>query len=111
MKPPAGGVAKIEDHILAILELLGAECTDAPELADQNISHDFGFGQRHRACWTPIKAATLYVSVHVAEFPKCGGFGEVLQLPLPYCPQCEGEPADTPRSCVHVSLVVARRER
>ena len=49
-----------------------------------------------------IQQTTLYVSVHTKVFgDTCAGTGEVKNLPLPYCPECEGEPKNV-FTCVHM---------
>lgn len=57
-------------------------------------------------CGAVIQQTTLYASVHdgAAVFGgnKCIGSGQVIQLPLPYCPSCEPEMASgTQRTCIH----------
>ena len=53
-----------------------------------------------KTCGSAIQQATCFVSVHDVSFSGCAGNGEVLQVPLPYCPKCEGEPKNT-STCVH----------
>lgn len=48
-----------------------------------------------------ILQADCAISVHLAMFNNHAGIGEVIHLPLPYCPTCEGEPKRT-RTCIHV---------
>ena len=63
-----------------------------------------GTGQRRyvcKHCGREVKQATVWISVHSLLFQECAGSGEVRRIPLPYCPNCEGEPTET-RGCVHV---------
>ena len=53
-----------------------------------------------KTCGSTIQQVICYVSVHDARFSGCAGSGEVQQIPLPYCPKCEGEPKNT-STCVH----------
>lgn len=57
-----------------------------------------------RKCGSTIMQTTAYVSIHSTEFPGCTGGGECQQLPLPYCPKCEGEPK-VRSTCVHVPML------
>ena len=52
-------------------------------------------------CNSQIQQATCHISIHDKEFPGCVGTGKVETVPLPYCPECEGEPKNT-STCVHV---------
>jgi hypothetical protein len=51
-------------------------------------------------CASPIQQTTCYVSLHTTLFSGCAGSGKVRQIPLPYCPKCEGLPKRI-ASCVH----------
>ena len=50
---------------------------------------DYGDNQLHCAlCWTSIKWEAAFISAHrVAE--ECIGTGIIVQVDIPYCPQCE----------------------
>ncbi len=55
-------------------------------------------------CGAPIQQTTLYATVCEVGFgfSRCVGFGEVIKLPLPYCPICEpGVATEIQRTCVH----------
>ena len=66
-------------------------------------------GYKCKRCGAVIKRVTGYASVHSAEFgDTCAGGGNVRQFPLPYCPNCEGEPKQT-ATCVHVHMFIPTR--
>lgn len=56
---------------------------------------------RCRKCGTLIDYAVGNISVHDKWAPVCAGPGRVLNVPLPYCRQCEGLPSEV-RGCVHI---------
>lgn len=71
---------------------------------DQFYKWDKKAGERMmlcKKCNSEIQQTTLFVSVHDKRFEGCCGDGRVEQYPLPYCPECEGEPKNT-STCVHV---------
>jgi hypothetical protein len=50
-------------------------------------------------CGTRIKSVTAFISAHrLAE--ECVGTGTIVQVDIPYCPQCEETPYM--RGCLHV---------
>ena len=53
-----------------------------------------------KKCGTRVEQVTCYISVHSKMFSSCTGGGEVKQVPLPYCPKCEGVPKNT-STCMH----------
>ena len=60
-----------------------------------------GDGYVCKKCGSEILQETCYVSLHDARFGgKCAGSGEVKQIPLPFCPKCEGRPKRT-HTCTH----------
>jgi len=61
---------------------------------------DYGDNQLHCAlCWTSIKWEAAFISAHrIAE--QCVGTGIIVQVDIPYCPQCEETPYV--RGCFHV---------
>jgi hypothetical protein len=66
-------------------------------------------GWHCKGCGGKILFAPCNVSIH--ETPpggECVGFDEVKQFPLPYCPQCEGEPTST-STCMHVGTKFIRK--
>lgn len=63
-----------------------------------------------RECGSQIEYATGDIAVHDRRFPDCAGPGRVLNVPLPYCPKCEGSPTEV-RGCVHVSTFAATARR
>jgi len=55
-------------------------------------------------CGSIIQEKTAFVSIHDAGFRGCSGYGQVKQVPIPYCPTCEPE-IDARHElygCVHV---------
>jgi len=59
-------------------------------------------GFKCKECGAQIQQTTCFVSVHNNQFGNmCAGSGKVKQLPLPYCPSCEGVPTRT-STCVHI---------
>lgn len=61
-------------------------------------------GYKCKKCGSDVIQATGYASIHSTEFgDTCAGSGKVEQFPLPYCPNCEGEPTNL-QTCVHVPL-------
>lgn len=54
-----------------------------------------------KTCNSKIQQVICYVSVHSKKFSDCVGMGKVNQMPLPYCPKCEGKPKNT-STCMHV---------
>lgn len=57
-----------------------------------------------RQCGGEIQQTTCYASVHDTLFTAiCTGPGNVLQIPLPYCPACEGKPEKV-YTCIHFEL-------
>ena len=55
-----------------------------------------------KICRSEIEQDICHASLHLALFgDECAGTGEVMQVPLPYCPRCEGKPKIT-TTCVHV---------
>ena len=54
-----------------------------------------------KKCGSEIQQTTMFVSIHYKEFSDCVGGGECKQIPLPYCPKCEGIPKKI-NTCVHV---------
>jgi hypothetical protein len=61
---------------------------------------DYGANQAHCSqCGTRIKWEMAFVSAHrIAE--QCVGTGTIVQVDIPYCPQCEEKPYL--RGCFHV---------
>jgi len=58
-----------------------------------------------KKCGAKVQQTACYVSVHEEVFgDTCAGSGKVQKLPLPYCPECEGEPQNT-TTCVHVNFI------
>ena len=55
---------------------------------------------RCQRCHSEIQVRSPVVSLHYLDFAGCGGVGDVLTLPVFYCPYCEGEPAES--GCLHV---------
>ncbi len=53
-----------------------------------------------KKCGARILQTTCYVSIHTTLFSGCAGSGRCKQVPLPYCPTCEGVPTQT-STCVH----------
>lgn len=54
-----------------------------------------------KRCGGEIRSTPLVISIHTTAFAStCSGSGQVLELPLPFCPKCEGEPTKT-RTCAH----------
>lgn len=69
-------------------------------IQDQYREDQFG-GLCCRSCGLPVRWATSYLSIHYHEL--CAGPATVTTRPLPYCVQCEGEPAERDTlGCVHV---------
>ena len=50
-------------------------------------------------CRSWIRFVGAYLSIHDARLENCAGYGKVLRLVVPYCPQCETQPSD--RGCLH----------
>jgi hypothetical protein len=61
---------------------------------------DYGDNQAHCSqCGTRIKWEMAFISAHrIAE--QCVGTGTIVQVDIPYCPQCEEKPYV--RGCFHV---------
>jgi hypothetical protein len=60
---------------------------------------DYGDNQAHSQCGTRIKWEAAFISAHrMAE--DCVGTGTIVQVDIPYCPQCEEIPYV--RGCFHV---------
>ena len=54
-----------------------------------------------KKCGSVVQQVTCSISIHDARWgDECAGYGEVNQIPLPYCPKCEGLPTKT-STCVH----------
>jgi hypothetical protein len=53
-----------------------------------------------KTCNSDIITTTCFVSMHSKSFSGCVGEGKVEQVPLLYCPKCEGVPKRT-STCVH----------
>lgn len=70
---------------------------------NEQMYEDTNEGLRCKACGSGVKSVPCAVSIHrTAPGGRCEGFGEdVEHFPLPYCPQCEGEPASR-STCVHI---------
>lgn len=54
-----------------------------------------------KKCNKEIQQETGYISIHLDCFDDCVGDGEVKNIAIPYCPECEGKPIRT-STCVHV---------
>lgn len=56
-----------------------------------------------KACGSTIEEFMVALTVHhqIPGFPDCSGSGQVIGLPVPYCPTCEGPPRKR-SSCIHV---------
>lgn len=63
-----------------------------------------------RKCDARIEYARGEIAVHDRRFPGCAGPGRVLDVPLPYCPKCEGPPTEL-RGCVHIRTFAAAARR
>ncbi len=51
-------------------------------------------------CSRQIETVTASVSIHDSPFPhQCVGTGNVVKMPIPYCPNCEACPALS--GCLH----------
>jgi len=53
-----------------------------------------------RKCGTKIEQVNCAISIHSKLFTACTGEGKVENVPLPYCPECEGIPKKT-STCIH----------
>ena len=47
----------------------------------------------------PTEIIPAYLSIHDERFTDCVGWGRVLRLAVPFCPDCEPRPADS--GCLH----------
>ena len=60
------------------------------------------FGDRHlhcAQCGTRIKRVAAFISAHCMT-EQCLGTGTIVQVDIPYCPQCEETPYV--RGCFHI---------
>ncbi len=80
----------------------------SPLQLDETITQHIGTnyviqdGEYHcRNCGMLINYAVGNISVHDEQSQVCAGAGRVLNVPLPYCPRCEGLPSEV-RGCVHI---------
>lgn len=53
-----------------------------------------------KKCGTRIEQVTCFISIHNKDWNGCVGSGKIEQVPLPYCPKCEGVPTRT-STCIH----------
>jgi hypothetical protein len=73
------------------------------------VIHDYEY--RCRKCGSRIDYITGRISVHDGLFPDCARpSGRVLDVPLPFCPQCEGPPSEV-SGCVHMPTFAATSRR
>jgi len=90
MEAPAGGstLDSVNDRIIAHVTA--------------NYEHDAENNRYScKTCKAAIQQTTCFVSVHTKLFGMaCAGSGEVRQVPLPYCLNCEGKPKRV-STCIH----------
>lgn len=52
-------------------------------------------------CGGNLAVVLAYISIHLLEFDFCAGAGNVVRVPVPYCPVCEDEPEQY--GCIHLA--------
>ena len=53
-----------------------------------------------RKCGGNVEIVVAYMSLHDLRFGvACVGSGKVVRLAIPFCPRCEGQPAE--QGCIH----------